>query len=64
MSRQLAISAAFSVFAMSAFALFATAGESSHLAASPGDQNISGAPIKIETPEYLPKLSGLPAIID
>ncbi len=64
MSRQLAISAAFSVFAMSAFALFATSGESSHLAASLDDQSISGAPIKIETPELLPKLPGLPGLID
>jgi len=59
MSRQLAVSAAFSVFAMAAFALFASAGESPRQPAAAGI--IAGAPIEIEAPIEL-TLPGLPAL--
>ena len=48
MSKQLAISAAFSTFAMAAFALFSTSGSEF----APREQ-IAGAPIGIEAPGYV-----------
>lgn len=58
MSKQLALSAAFSVFAMAAFALFATTGDSQRLTGVA--ENLAGAPIQIEAPADLP-LPDLPA---
>lgn len=45
MSKQLAISAAFSSLAMAAFALFASAGGAAHLR-----QGVASAPVRIEAP--------------
>lgn len=57
MSKQLAISAAFSVFTMAAFALFATAGGTAgQIVPAPGSswaEEIAGAPIAIEAPANL-----------
>jgi hypothetical protein len=58
MSKRLAISSAFSVFATAALALFAAAG-----GPEAARQNIAGAPIEIKAPtelSQLPKLSALP----
>mgnify|MGYP006870681020 CR=1 FL=1 len=62
MSRQLAISSAFSVFAMAAFALFATMGEAPRQADIA--RNATGAPIEIEAPAdlQLPDLPALPRL--
>jgi len=56
MSKQLAVSSAFSVFAMAAFALFAAAG-----GARTDSQSIAGTPIMIEAPA-LPQLPAMPAL--
>ena len=61
MSKQLAISAAFSVFAMAAFALFATVGDSQRLTGAEVAGNGTGAPIRIEAPADL-QLPDLPAM--
>lgn len=61
MSRQLAISAAFSTFAMAAFALFA-----SPLAALQGHDSNAGAPKMLEAPAFagLPEVPALPSLFD
>ncbi len=65
-SKQLAISAAFSVFAMTAFVLFATPSALGGQSGVPGAQgmveSIAGAPIEIEAPANLPQLPQLPKL--
>jgi len=62
MSRQLALSAAFSIFAMAAFAIFATVKDSGY-----AGEGASGAPMNVEAPvdlSRLPRLPSLPVLID
>ena len=62
MSKQLAISAAFSVFAMAAFTLFATSGDMAS-----ARNGMTGAPISVEAPAFsfkLPELQDLPHFLD
>lgn len=59
MSKQLAISSAFSIFATAAVALFAASGGTdaqSHM--------LAGAPIEIKAPAELPQLPELPALLN
>ncbi|WP_336980968.1 hypothetical protein [Altererythrobacter fulvus] len=66
MSKQLAISAAFSIFAMAAYALCATPSafdaDAGGLAALSVREGIAGAPIEIEAPANLLRLPELPAL--
>ncbi len=59
MSKQLAISSAFSVFATAALALFAAAG------GPPADhESMTGAPISIEAPALPAAMPALPILSD
>jgi|GEM_PF-1260125 len=60
MSKPLAISSAFSVLAMAAFALFVTPGDNS-LRGGALSRNVAGTPIEIEAPATL-QLPGLPVL--
>jgi len=61
MSKQLAISSAFSIFAMAAFALFARA-DDSRMSGSTIGQAFVGAPTEIDRPGSWLQPPGLPAL--
>ena len=58
MSKQLAISSAFSIFATAAVALFATSGGS-----DAQSNTLAGAAIEITAPAELPQMPELPALL-
>ncbi|KPL68522.1 hypothetical protein SZ64_10650 [Erythrobacter sp. SG61-1L] len=66
MSKQLALSAAFSIFAMAAFALCTTPSafdaDAGALGAIAVRESIAGAPIEIEAPANLLQLPEIPAL--
>lgn len=59
MSRQLSLAAAASVFAMTAFVLYATSGAETRALAV---QSETGAPMVIEAPVELPQMPAMPAL--
>ena len=59
MSKQLSLAAAASVFAMTAFVLYATAGQDNRTLAV---QTATGAPISIEAPAELLQMPAMPAL--
>jgi RAB protein geranylgeranyltransferase component A len=67
MSKQLAISATFSVFTMAAFTLFATYGDSAQSEGFARSNGVTGAPYVMEAPAFsvdLPEVQDLPHFLD